>query len=134
MPPLTIYLAKLFGLYFIVIALIMMAKMVFDKQGTTATVNSFMRNAPLTLFSDVVTVIVGLALVIGHNVWSGGALQIVVTILGWLTLIGGVVYLAISHDRRLQFYEAIQWEKNIFVVMGITLVVGLYLTVSAFSA
>jgi len=70
MLPLTIYLAKLFGLYFIVIALAMVAKIVFDKQSTIATVNAFMRNAPLTLFNDVVTVIVGLALVIGHNVWS----------------------------------------------------------------
>jgi len=134
MLPLTIYLAKLFGLYLIVIALAMMAKLLFDKQNTIATVNAFMRNPPLIFFNDVITVIVGLALVIGHNVWSGGALPIVVTILGWMTLIGGVAYLCISHDRRVRLYEAVQWEKSIFVIMAITLVVGLYLTVSAFSA
>jgi len=51
-----------------------------------------------------------------------------------MTLIGGLAYLSIPHDRRVQLYEAIQWEKTIFVIMGITLVVGLYLTVSAFGA
>src|SRR5690348_14216277 len=36
----------------------------------------------------------GTALVIGHNVWSGGVLPVVVTLLGWLTLIKGIALMA----------------------------------------
>jgi len=35
----------------------------------------------------------GLALVLAHNVWSGGALPILVTIVGWISLLKGLMIL-----------------------------------------
>ena len=127
---LTIYLAKLLGLYCIVVALAMSA----NKQSTIETVNEWMRSPPLMLLTSVITLALGLGLVIGHNVWSGGALPITVTVVGWLTLIKGVAFLALPPRRMVKLYEALRYEKLFFVYMGITLGLGLYLTISAFSS
>jgi hypothetical protein len=46
------------------------------------------------------TVLVGLAVVIAHNRWSGGPLAIVVTLYGWLMLIRGLTYVSLSPSMR----------------------------------
>jgi hypothetical protein len=69
---LTIYLAKLLGLYCIIVALAMGA----SKKGTIATVNEWVQSPPLMLLTSVTTLAIGLALVIGHNAWSGGLLPV----------------------------------------------------------
>ena len=50
-------------------------------------VNALIRSPPLVLLAGVFAVAVGLGLVIGHNAWSGGALPVVVTLVGWASLI-----------------------------------------------
>ena len=93
MSPLTIYLAKILGLYCIIVALATSA----NKQRALQTV--WVRSPPLMMLTSVITLALGLALVVGHNVWSGAALPITVTVVGWLTLIKGLAILAV-HLRR----------------------------------
>jgi len=65
----TIFLAKFLGLYCIVVA------MMTRKRGAVATVKALIGNPPLLLFAEVVGLAGGLAMIIGHNIWSGGALR-----------------------------------------------------------
>jgi vacuolar-type H+-ATPase subunit I/STV1 len=127
---LTTYLAKLLGLYCVIVSLALS----LNKQSAIGTVNDWMKSPPLTMLTGVITLTIGLALVIGHNVWSGGALTVTVTVLGWLTLIKGLTFLALPPARAARFYEALEYERFFFVYMGVTFVLGLYLIVSAFSA
>jgi hypothetical protein len=69
---LTIYLAKLLGLYCVIVSLALS----LNRKSTITTVNEWMRNPPLMMLTGVITLAMGLALVIGHNVWSGGALPV----------------------------------------------------------
>jgi hypothetical protein len=48
------------------------------------------REPALIFLSGVLLFIAGLAIVRVHNVWSGGW-PVLVTILGWLTLVGGLI-------------------------------------------
>jgi hypothetical protein len=64
----------------------------------------------------------------------GGALPVTVTILGWLILIKGLAFLALPLARAVKLYDALQYEKFFFVYIGVTLAIGVYLTVSAFRA
>jgi len=127
---LTIFLGKLLGLYCVVVALAMMA----NKKSVVATVNALVRNPPLVLLTSVITLAIGLALVIGHNVWSGGALPVTVTVVGWVSLIKGLAFLALPPGQMVRLYEALQYEKLFFIYMGVTLALGLYLTIAGFSA
>ena len=130
MLPLTIFLGKLIGLYCIIVALALMA----HKQSAIATVNALIRNPPLLLFVEVLGLAAGLAMVLGHNIWSGGALPVVITLLGWLIAIRGAVLLSVSQDATIKFFEAVRYEELFYVYMGATLVLALFLTFASFSA
>ena len=130
LPLLTIYITKVIGLYCIIVSLALSV----NKRSAIATVNDWMKSPSLMMFTGVITLTIGLALVIGHNVWSGGALPVTVTVLGWLTLIKGLTFLALPPAKAESFYEALRYEGLFFVYMGVTFVLGLYLTISAFSA
>ena len=97
-------------------------------------VNALIRSPPLVLLSGVIAVGVGLGVVIGHNIWSGGALPIIVTIVGWVSLIKGVVLLALPAGQMAKLYKAMRYERFYLAYVGVTLALGLYLTIAAFSA
>ena len=130
MLPLTIYLAKILGLYCIIVALAMSA----NKQRALKTVSEWVRSPPLMMLTSVITLALGLALVVGHNVWSGGALPITVTVVGWLALIKGLAFLALPPTQMVKLYDALQYKRFFPVYMGVTLCLGLYLSIAAFSA
>jgi len=130
MSPLTIFLAKFFGLYCIVLAVTMMVR----KQSAVSTMRALIQSPPLLLFVELLGLAGGLAMVIGHNIWSGGALPVVITLLGWLMAIRGAALLAISPAAVMKVFEALRYEQRFYFYMGITLILGIYLTFAGFSA
>jgi hypothetical protein len=130
MSPLTIFLAKLLGLYCIIFAPAMMMR----KQSAVATIKAVTANPPLLLFAEIISLACGLAMIIGHNIWSGGALPVVVTLVGWLMVIRGAGLLALTPAVTAKLVEALRYEQLFYVYMGGTLFLGLYLTWAAFSA
>jgi hypothetical protein len=130
MSPLTIFLAKLLGLYCIIVALVMMMR----KQSAVATVKALITNPPLLLLVEVLGLAGGLAMIIGHNIWSGGALPVVVTLVGWLMAIRGTGLLALSPNATMKVFEALRYEQLFYLYMGATLLLGLYLTYAGFTA
>jgi len=130
MSPLTIYLAKLLGLYCVILALAMMVR----GQGGAAAMKALVANPSLLLFVEVIGLALGLAMVLGHNIWSGGTLPVVVTLIGWLIVIRSTVLLGLSPEATMKLVDSLQYEKRFYIYMGATLVVGLYLTYAGFSA
>ena len=126
MSPLTIFLAKFLGLYCIVVALAMMPR----KQTIVATIKVLVGNPSLLLLVEVLGFAAGLAMIIGHNVWSGGALPVVITLLGWILAIRGAGLLALSPAAA----DALRYEEFFYWYMGATLIPRLYLTYAGFSA
>jgi len=130
MSSLTIFLAKLLGLYCIIVALTMMSR----KQTAVASIKALVANPPLLLFAEVIGLGGGLAMIIGHNIWSGGALPVVITLIGWLMVIRSAGLLALSPAGTVRLVEVLHYEKLFYFYMGGTLVLGLYLTWAGFSA
>jgi hypothetical protein len=114
MSPLTIFLPKLLGLYCVIAALAMMTR----KQSTVATLKALIANPPLLLFVEVLGLAGGLAMIIGHNIWSGGALPIVVTLVGWLMAIRGAGLLALSPNATMKLFEALRYEQLFLCLHG----------------
>jgi hypothetical protein len=129
MSPLTIFLAKLLGLYCIIVALAMITR----KQNAVATIKALIASPPLLLFAEVIGLACGLAMIIGHNIWSAGALPVVVPLVGWLMVIRGAGLLALSPAATAKLVEALRYEQLFYFYMGGTLVLGLYLTSAGFS-
>ena len=78
----TIYLARLFGLFLLTLGV----SMLVQKRNTIDVWIALVHNLPLVYVVSLVTIAAGLATVLSHNVWRGGALPVVVTLLGWITL------------------------------------------------
>jgi len=130
MAPLTIYLGKLIGSYCVIVALVMLAR----RRGMIAAVTALVDSPPLMLLTGVFTLMIGLALALGHNVWSGGALPVLVTLIGWLSAIKGAAILAMAPGGGARLLAVIHYEKLYFVFMAATLVLGVYMLTVAFGA
>jgi hypothetical protein len=126
--PRTIFLGKLIGLYCVLIALAMIS----HKQATVYTMTALVRDPPVLFFASVMAMVAGLAIVLAHNVWSGGALPVVVTLVGWISLIKGLIFLLLSPEMSVSYFEALRYGQLFYVYTSIILVIGIYLTFSSF--
>jgi hypothetical protein len=123
----TVFLARLFGLY----CLIMAAAMLSQRESFVSIVHAFVADAPLVLIASVFTLFGGLALVLLHNYWSGGALPVIVTLMGWLTLIKAMVLVVLPSNKLVALYGGVS-PTHILISGSLTLLLGLYLTVAGF--
>ena len=131
MSPRTLFLSRLIGLYCILIALSMMTR----GQATVETVTVLLQNPSMTLILGVITLAAGLAMVLAHNIWSGGALVVVVTLLGWMALIKSLFFLFLPPEMEAGvFLGRIHYQQFFYLYAAISLVLGIYLTYGGFKS
>jgi len=127
----TAFLSKLIGLYCIIIALPMFA----HKQGMVAVVTDLLHNPPLMFIVGLTVAAAGLAMVLGHNMWSGGALPVLVTAIGWATLIKGLLFLFLSPETESAvFLGGLHFEHPFYLYAAFSLLLGGYLTYGGFKS
>jgi len=127
----TIFLSRLIGLYCILV----MPSMVLYRQATVNWMTALLNNAALMWVLSVITLTIGLAMVLAHNVWSGGALPVIVTLVGWATLIKGLLFLFFPPGVESEFIlNALRNPLLFYVWMTPSLVIGIYLTYGGFAS
>ncbi len=125
MSPRTMFLSRLIGLYLILISLTMFT----HKQSTVSTMIALIHTPPALYVIGVIAAIAGLAMVLGHNVWSGGVLPVVVTLIGWVMLTKSVLLMFLSPEAAPAFFLVTLHFEQFFDVYGaFVLALGLYLT------
>jgi putative transposase len=129
MSPMTVFLGKLIGFYLIAISI----GMFVSRRRTLATLDEMARSGPWMLFSGMVATAAGLADVLAHNVWTGGALTIAVTLVGWTALVKGLALLVVPPSTMASAYKAVGYERYFYVWMGAVLVLGLWMALDAFA-
>jgi vacuolar-type H+-ATPase subunit I/STV1 len=125
----TIYLSRLIGLYCILI----LPSLIIHRQSTVDSVAALFHSPSMMLLLGIITVVAGLAMVLAHNIWSGGALAVVVTVVGWLTLIKGLLFLLLP--RQVEGECILSWLRHsllFYVCMAPSLLIGIYLTYGGF--
>jgi len=131
MSPRTVFLSRLIGLYCILVAL----PMITHKQATVETATALLHDPSMMLVLGVFTLAAGLAMVLAHNIWSGGALAVIVTLVGWLTLIKGLLFLFLPRDVEAEFFlRELHYDQLFYLYMVISLVIGIYLTYGGFAS
>jgi hypothetical protein len=129
MSSLTIFLSRLLGLYCVLVGL----SMVTHKQAMVETMEALVRNPPALFIVAVIALGAGLAMVLGHNIWSGGALPVIVTLVGWMSLIKGLLFLFLPPEAAMGvFIGGLHYEQLFYMYTAITLVLGVYLTYGGF--
>jgi len=69
-----------------------------------------------------------------HNVWSGGTLPVIVTLVGWLIFAKGLVLMLVTPETLIPFLERMQQHYHYPFYIVPALIIGLYLTYAGFAA
>ncbi len=125
----TAFLGKLIGIYCILLAL----AMGINKQATILTVAALVHDVALMFVMGLILVATGVAMTLRHNIWSGGALPVIVTIVGWLTLLKGLAFLFFPPPAAVGIVVwGHTYEQFFYLDVGAALVLGIYLTIAGF--
>lgn len=123
---LSIFLAKLLGLYLLIVAVLW----VLRKEQFESSVKDFVDSKGMLAFSGGISIVLGLAIAIGHPIWEW-SWKGLISLLGYLFILQGIM--------RLGFPELVQ--KNTSKMLGgvgywigfaVIAILGIYLTYSGF--
>jgi len=103
-------------------------------QATVEIMKAIIQDRPLLFICGLVGVTAGLAIVLAHNVWSGGVLPILVTLFGWVSLIKGMLLLVLSPETESRVFivgNGYEQHPNLFAAFALLL--GAYMTYLGFT-
>jgi len=127
----TLFLSRLLGLYFLICGL----AMIVHKQIFTSALATVPGNPMAMLWISLLISLAGLAMVLVHNVWSKCPVVVIVTVLGWLTLIKGIVYLLLPAKWLEGYFQAVlNCPACLYLATAFMLVLGAYLTYEGFKS
>jgi hypothetical protein len=118
----TLYLATVLGWYLIIISLFLL----WRRDIVSGVMGEIMGQRGLLFILAVLTVILGLLMVVSHNVWVIGW-PVVVTLLSWLVLISGLLRLLFP-DIAIRMAQGFQRNPNRLIAVGVVLlIIGIFL-------
>ncbi len=126
--PHTKFLGKLIGLFTVIVAVSIAA----HKEAILETVLAIVQSAPLLMVLGFISLAVGLAIVLSHNVWKGGLLPVLVTLAGWVFLLRGVAVLALPHEDLAALLNAAHYGQFFYAYIVLAIIVGTYMTIAGF--
>ena len=117
----TTFLSKLLGIYCLLLGLVMLT----HRQSMLETVASLLHDRPLALVLGVIVLAAGLAIILVHNFWSAGPVALVVTLVGWLTTVKGLLLMSLApgeiadvYGRWLHYQELYYLYSALVIVLG----------------
>ena len=127
MSRLTVFLARSIGLFTVLLIA------AFLVRGSTA-IETTVANGPVMLAYAIISLALGIAMVVGHNVWSGGVLPVVITLLGWLILAKALLLLLVSPQSLSRLLGQMGYSEHYALYLAPALILGLYLAWAGFTA
>lgn len=125
----SVFIARIFGLCYLVLGTGLLA----NRKAFHRIMEDFSKNAALVFFSGLFALIVGVVIVLTHNIWVANW-TVLVTIIGWGGLIKGV-WMLVFPDSVSGFMKAYLENENLVVVHSIAaLIFGIVLSFFGFSA
>lgn len=123
---LSLFLAKVLGLYFVVV----IAAYAAQWRELKKVLEDFERNRGLALFGGAMALLFGLLLVTSHNIWEW-SFRGVITFFGWITLLKGLVYLFFP-QTKINIARKILLTRFYPVLLGAFFLLGAWLAATGF--
>ncbi len=121
------YLAEIWGITIVVISLAMLIKENYLRRAL-----SLMEDDAYLFFGGVANFVIGIAMVLAHNVWVKDW-QVIVTILGWIALLKALAMLFLPETTK-NFARNMQSKNWLSTALVITVFIGLIITYFGFTA
>ena len=127
--PLTYFYAQLFGSVILIIALAML----LNRRATLTMAHELIDNRPLLFIIGIMSLFLGVVVILTHNIWTGGGLAMLVTLIGWLLLLRGVLILFLPHGSLRSLFNSFKFEQIYYLVTSLALILGICLTYYGFT-
>lgn len=118
----SIFLAKALGLYYVIVAIAMLVN--YSK--FTAFLNDYAKNPSLLLLSGFITLILGILLVLSHNVWEA-SWRVLITVIAWMALVKGIICLVCPKWQLGMIKRCGKSKKSYYSAVFVTLLLGIVL-------
>lgn len=124
----SIFLAKIIGFFMIIDGLMAITR----KEDLIPVFADFKNKKIEMMILGMVLFVAGLLITASHNVWSGSIFQIVITLIGWIITIKGLLLVLVPVGCIASIVEKV--NKPIFFTIGglIAVLIGVLLTLSGF--
>jgi hypothetical protein len=124
---LSMFLAKLLGVYMLIVA----AELILRRHEFEGAVRDFASSKGLIVFSGSVSLILGLAIAIGHPIYEFN-FRGLITLIGYLLILRGIWRMAFP--SRVQKKMAACFHQGYKEFLIIMIILGVYLTYIGFNA
>ncbi len=108
------------------------AALLINRRAVAGLVTGTLNNPEFVFFSGVLTLLAGLAIVRAHNVWSA-EWTILVTVIGWLCVIGGLVRIVWPERVSVMRKSMMQSENTVTASALVALLLGAFLTAKGYA-
>jgi hypothetical protein len=122
------YIAGLIGPLLLAIS----AAMLLNGRMFTGMVEQLAQNYAVVFLAGMIALVAGLAVVRAHNVWSGDW-RVLVTIFGWLSVIGGLGRMLVP-DQAAAIAQTVVNAQSISYFSVMPLALGAFLTFKGYQA
>lgn len=103
----SIFLAKAFGLYLIIIS----ASMMLNVKRMKSIIADYFASPALLLLGGAIALILGILLILTHNIWKLDW-RLIITLLAWLTFIKGFMYVVFPLQTSKMMAKFTQVMRN----------------------
>lgn len=125
----SVFIARIFGLCYLIIG----AGFMFNRKAFKQVMDDFCKNAALVFYGGILALVIGVVIILTHNVWVANW-TVIITIIGWLAFIKGI-WIIVFPNTVSKFMQAYQKNENLLMIHSIAvLIFGAVLTFFGFFA
>lgn len=116
----SIFYAKFLGFYFVIVAI----SMIINPIGMRAFIVDALQNKSFVMLAGIMSLLFGLLIVLTHNIWIGW--PIIITIIGYLSIIRGIIRLYFP-DWFANRASSVTQGKSYYLASLIVFILGIVL-------
>ena len=125
----SVFIARIFGLCYLIIGI----GFLFNRKAFQQVMDDFCKNAALVFYGGLLALVIGVIIILTHNVWVANWI-VIITIIGWAGFIKGI-WMIVFPNTVFKFMQAYQKNKNLLMIHSIVaLIFGAVLTFFGFFA
>ncbi len=118
----SIFIAEIIGLAWVIVGL----GMLFHIKHMLKITKEFWKHDTCMYLAGVFSLVIGLLMVLSHNVWEGDSWHILLTVVGWSALVKGVI-LMFSPESLKGLSKKFHTKNGLTVASIVIIALGVYL-------
>ena len=125
----SIFIARIFGLCYLIIG----TGFMINRKAFQQVMDDFCKNAALVFYGGILALVIGVVIILTHNVWVANW-TVIITIIGWIALIKGI-WIIVFPNTVSRFMQAYRKNESLPMIHSIAVIIfGAVLTFFGFFA